>query len=285
MGKDTPEMPAAPNYGALVNQQADANRINVYSPFGSATYSGPNRRNLTISPTSQARNIIGLGQNTGQTLAQYANMNTQFLPNSPLNAAGLPENITGIDVSGMPSIGGGSDGYRRALYDQSMSLMQPQFDQQQEALNQDLANRGLPVGGEAYNSTMGEFNRNRGVAMNQAANNATIGAAGLDLQSRGQLFGEGLSQAGLNNTARDAGLRERSMLRGNTLAEINQMMGMAGGQAQMPQSSSPGQVDVLGAANAEYGARMNAYNAGQQQQGGLWNGLLGLAGSVAPFIF
>lgn len=284
MGKSSPSTPQAPNYEELMRQSAMMNRINVTSPFGSSVYSGDDLNNLTVTPTNQIQNIIGLGQNTGQTLAQYGNMMTGFLPNSPLSAEGLPEYMTGINVGGLPQIGNGSAGYRQALYDQQIDLMRPEWDRQQEALNQDLSNRGMPLGGEAYNNVMGEFTRNKNAALQQAANIATTGAAGLDMSARSQLFNEGLGQVGLNNAGREAMLGERATLRNAPLADIQNYLNLAGTQAQLPASSDPGSVDVMGAASNDYASGMAAYNAAQSRNGGIWNGLIGLGTGLVGLI-
>lgn len=283
MGKGGGDVPEAPDPVALANAQAKANRVNVYSPYGSAVYSGPNRSDLTISPTSWAQNIIGLQGQTGQLLSQYGLNAAGQLPMNPLNAEGLPDFVSGIDVSGLPSIAGMEGDVSKALYEQKIGLMQPQWDQQQERMSQDLANRGLPVGGEAYNSATGDFQRNRDEAMNRAASYATTAGANLGMASRNQLFGEGLGQAQLANATRTQGLAERAGLRQNQFNDVGFFMGMP--QAQLPQPSNPGQIDVVGPAMQAYQGQLNAYNANQQANSGIWNGLLGAAGTAAGLIW
>lgn len=283
MGKGSSSVPEAPDPGKLATEQAEANRVNVYSPYGTSVYSGPNRRDLTITPNDQIANIIGLQGQTGQLLGQYGLNAAGQLPTTPLNAEGLPGLIGGIDTGGLPNIVGMEGDVGQALFDQSMRYAQPVWDRQYETMNQDLADRGIPVGGEAYNAAMGDFQRNRDMAIDQAANQATVAGANLGMQSRNQLFQEGLGQAGLAAAARSQGLGERQGLRQQQFNEVGMLMGLP--QSPMPPQMAPGQIDVVGPAMAAYQGQMNAYNANQQANAGIWNGLLGAGGLAAGLIF
>lgn len=101
-----------------------------------------------------------------------------------------------------------------AFYGRESTLLAPMQSQQRESLEQDLADRGIPIGSEAYNDAMGnlergQFDQNQRIAydaviaggqesqrqlgMEQALNdqafNQTLGAYGMQQSDRGQLLG------------------------------------------------------------------------------------------------
>lgn len=88
-----------------------------------------------------------------------------------------------------------------------------------------------------------------------------------------QLFDRQLASQGANNANRQNAIAEALMLRSQPINELNAIR--SGTQVQMPnfgtgQPGAPGlgSVDLLGAANSQYGQQLNAYNAavGQDNQ-------------------
>ena len=155
----------------------------------------------------------------------------------------------------------------------------------------------------AQNQQFGQ-NLQGGEFANQAQNqgyNQALGGANLNNAAVGQQFGQNLQQQNLagvlrqqgfgeqgqmanyNNAVRGGMLNEQQALRQSPLNDLRSLMGsnpqapafqqfMGAGQQQAP--------DLMGAANQDYQARMNAYNAQQAQRSGLMGGLFGLAGSA-----
>jgi hypothetical protein len=85
-----------------------------------------------------------------------------------------------------------------ALYQRTAARLDPQWQEQEQALSAQLANQGIPIGSAAYNAEMDRFSRAKNDAY-AAANNDAILAGGGE-QSR--LFGLGLAgrQQGFNES-------------------------------------------------------------------------------------
>ncbi|MDB5439705.1 MAG: hypothetical protein JWM33_2132, partial [Caulobacteraceae bacterium] len=98
-----------------------------------------------------------------------------------------------------------------------------------------------------------------------------------------QQFAAGQQAAQFNNQARTQALQEAAYQQNLPLQQFSQLLGL--GQVTMPQgvNYSPltvGQTDVLGAYGMSQAQQNANYQAKQQQQAGLMNGLFGL-GSAA----
>jgi len=123
-----------------------------------------------------------------------------------------------------------------------------------------LANQGITLGSQAYNTEMTQ--------QGQRAN---------DLQLQAALQGINLDQAN-----RSAALQEQAYLQDRPLNLINALR--TGNQVQAPQFAQFAQQqttagpDMLGAANAQYQGNIAAYNA--EQASNPMSGLLGLGGTV-----
>jgi len=118
-----------------------------------------------------------------------------------------------------------------SLYGQSQSRLDPRFQSEQVAMENQLANSGIPRGSEAFSSAMRDFNLGKNDAY-QSAQNAAIQAGGAE-QSR--LFGIGTE-------ARRNSINEQNYLRGLPAAEQQQLMNMYGQEQALRQ----GQFDAMG---------------------------------------
>jgi hypothetical protein len=118
-----------------------------------------------------------------------------------------------------------------SLYGQSQSRLDPRFEGEQRAMENQLANSGIPRGSEAFSSAMRDFNLGKNDAY-QTAQNAAIQAGGAE-QSR--LFGIGTQ-------ARQNAISEQNYLRALPAAEQQQLMGMYGQEQQLRQN----QFDAMG---------------------------------------
>ena len=119
-----------------------------------------------------------------------------------------------------------------SLYGQAQSRLDPRFEGEQRAMENQLANSGIPRGSEAFSSAMRDFNLGKTDAY-QTALNAAIQAGGAE-QSR--LFGIGTQ-------ARQNAIAEQNYLRALPAAEQAQLMGMYGQEQALRQ----GQFDAMGA--------------------------------------
>lgn len=260
MGKSS--APAAPDYSGAAQQTAagnlemakyatKANRVNQTTPYGSLTYSqNPDEtwnQVETLTPQAQQALDQQLALNTkyGETANVGFDKARQLFENPELDTSGLP--TRGINVG-------------QTAQDAIMSRLQPQLAQQAEALRTRMANQGITLGSDAYGKETAQ--------QGQQAN---------DLQMQAALQGINLDQAN-----RSAALQEQAYLQDRPLNLINALR--SGNQVQAPQFQQFAQQqttqgpDMLGAAGAQYGAQMDAYNASQASSP--MSGLFGLGGTV-----
>ena len=92
---------------------------------------------------------------------------------------------------------GSRDEVEQATYDRMFNMVQPQFQQQREQMTQNLVNRGIPIGSQAYNDAMNRMEQEQNRAMENFALTATqAGGAeqsrlyNLLASGRQQMFGE-----------------------------------------------------------------------------------------------
>jgi len=150
-----------------------------------------------------------------------------------------------FDFSALPSapVSGDFSDWRNQQIQQSYNLFskrqEPQFQQQQQDLEQQLYNRGIPVGSELYNNQMQQLQRQQEDARQSAMVNAQ-GIAGqnagqffdIGTQARGNALSEGLLQRNMPLNEYAALMGARSGLAGQNLA-YSQERGLTGLQADL----------------------------------------------------
>jgi hypothetical protein len=263
-----PSAPAAPDYrGAAVETAAGnleaaraataANRVNQITPYGTLKYEVTGAdpygnptwtATQALSPAQQQlldyqnQASLGLGKLAGQGLGYVENM-----LQTPFNTAALPS--TGFNPS---------QTYQEAY----MQRLAPQLQQNRDRLNQDLANRGIDIGSEAYQRAM--------LAQARREN---------DLLAAATTQGFGVGQQ-----ARQTALQEQAYLRNEPLNTLSAVR--TGAQVQGPQFVNSAQQattagpDILGAAGMQYNAAMGDFNAKQAAQANLNQGLFSLGGAA-----
>jgi hypothetical protein len=259
-----PSAPAPPDYAGAAQATAAgnveaaraataANRINQVTPYGSLTYSQSGTdaygnptytATQALSPQQQQlldyqnQTSMGLGRLAGQGLGYVENM-----LNTPFNTAALP--TTGFNPS---------QSYQEAY----MQRLQPQITQNREALQQQLANKGIDIGSVAYDRAM----------QTQA-------------QRENDLLAAATTQGfGVGQQARQQALTEQAYLRNeplNTLSAVRTGSQVTGPQFvnSFNQATTAGP-DLLGAAGMQYNAQMGDFNAKQAAQQNFNQGLMGL---------
>lgn len=271
-----PSPPAPPDPNVVANAQtasnketaianAALNRVNQYTPYGSNTYditgTAPDgtptySQTVSLSPEQQQLyNKFTQGQNT---LADTALGSLGTVQNNFATPFSLRNDPTKTDF------GTQVNQARDAAYGAATHYLDPQFADQKSALDAQLANQGLSVGGEAYDKAQAAFGRQKGQAYDQARNLAY----GQGLQAQNQGFNQGLQGASLQ------------------FAEYNQPLStynalMTGSQPTNPTFGNVPQVnqantDVAGIQQNGYQNQMSRYNA--QNQG--INNLFSLGGSL-----
>ena len=303
-----PSPPPAPNPTALAaasaaaNQdtarlQANLNRIDTYTPGGSAVYSDMGddrwRMDQTLSPANQALYDQQLGLGGG--MLDQAQLALNQLPTGAFSLEGAPAYQTGIDYTGLQAIPGAGDfeaarqAAEEASFNRVMNRLNPQFDLQQEALETQLANQGIGRGTEAYTRAMDEFGRRRsdaGIAAGYDALSAgeamRQGLFANALQTRGQQLGERTFDMNAINQARQQYLNEQLMQRNQQINELAALLqGSPAIQGPTPMGGSQVNVqptDVTGAYNLAQAAEQGNYAQQMAAQQSAMSGLTGLAG-------
>ena len=86
-----------------------------------------------------------------------------------------------------------------------MARLQPQIEQQSAAAAQNLANQGITMGSEAWNTAMRQQSQGQNDLLSQAA----LHGIGLDMSANQQGYGQAMGQAGLYNSAMGQGYGQR----------------------------------------------------------------------------
>ena len=273
IGKDSPSPPPAPDYrGAaietsagnaeaarivgeknleLARAAASANRINQYTPYGYQEYSqigdNPDRWRSDISLVPTVQNTLNKQMDLSNQMADL----TQAQVPRVQNQYSQP-----MDLSGVPQIAD-------RAYQAFTSRLDPRFQQEENQLRTRLANQGMVAGGDAYDKEM----RNFGQTKNDAYQQANLGA----ISTMPQTYQ-------LANSAYDKPLNIMNAIRSG--AQIQNPTFTPPGMQQatsMPGYQGP---NYLGAAQAQYGGGLDAYNAQIGQQNAMTSGLFGLGAAA-----
>lgn len=298
MGKNNPSPPPAPDYVGAAREQGVANEKaatqssvisnpNIISPYGNQTVSWSNTGapggipqatvTQTLTPQAQAtleaqqrvqNQFANLGE-TGLGNAQ-ATLNQSFNPN-------LPKLQTGLDTSGIAAmpVNAGMTG-QAAI----MARLQPQIEQQQAAMAQQLANQGITPGSEAYNNAM----RTQGQQQNDLLSQAALQGLNLDMSANAQGYNQALQGGQFGNTALQQSLAQQTALRNQPINEVTALM--SGSQIQNPQFQAYSGSNVAAAplfqgVQAQNQAAMDLYGIQQGAANSNMQGLVGLAGAGA----
>ena len=238
---------------------AAANRTNQVTPYGNLTYTanpGTDPYGNTLYTATQT--LSPEGQNL---LNQTNQLNTGLMStaNQGLDYANQVLSQPGVDTSKLAQTGiNPGQSYQDAM----MSRLAPQIDRENAQLEQQLANRGIAQGTDAYN----QAKQLQAQQHNDLLNSATV---------QGMNTGLAANQQGFQQQAY------------NQMQPINVINALrTGSQVQNPSfANTPMQAntagpDLLGAANASYQNQLNAYNAQQAQGGNFMGGLMNLGGTL-----
>ena len=173
-------------------------------------------------------------------------------------------------------------------FNQGMQGAQFQNATQNQAYNQLMGAAGMDTSNAqtGYNMAMGGanlYNQNQQNAFGQ-----DVTAANMWNQNQGQDFSQQMATSQYQNQLRQQQIAEQQQARNMPLNEMNAILqGQQVGMPTMPSfntSQSAGGTNLLGAAQQQYQAQMNNYNA-QQQQGANTMGTIGSVASMAAMAF
>jgi hypothetical protein len=288
VGKTAPSVPQPPTAAqtAAASGQANTstaaaqtalNDTNQVTPYGTTnyaptgSYTDPQGDTVpTYTQTTQltplAQNLLTGSEETANTLLPTA----QNLANQTATATTNPLNFNTADspiLNSSPQLI--DQAAANATYDQQASYLNPQWQQQQEQLQDQLSRQGIGVGSQAYGNAETQFDNAQTQAYQQAADQAISTGT----QAGSQLFG--MAQAGQNQNIQQQQLAQQqplsllSQLYGATPSTPTQPIGSAAQSGISP-------VDVTGAtatsdqaALQQYQAQVAAQNANTGALGGL----------------
>lgn len=272
----SPSPPPAPDYAGAATAQGIANKEaavassrlnnpNVVNPYGTQTWqegaTAEDRPTLTqtFSPEQQA-----LYESSMQTKGLLGELGTQ--------GATALQGIIGnsLDLSGAPAAPGSAEQTRQGAYDAIMSRVNEDTTGQRDQRNSELIAAGIRPGTKAYDDAQNQISRQYNDARQQA------------ILASGQ---EGQRDFTMDTQRRKDAIAELLMGRQTPLNEINALM--SGSQVSNPfavpgaaQNANVAPAPLFGAAQAQYGADMNRYNAEAAQNSAMMSGLFSLGGAA-----
>jgi len=207
-----------------------------------------------------------------------------------------------------------------SAYNQAMTRLNPQLEQQSNAFDQSMINRGMGVGSEAYNNAKQQMDFNQ----NDARQAAAFGAMGFGTNIQNQMFGQDNARSQLSNALLrsrwgldeqgrqfDAGLGEQGRQfdanqgylwdradmndlswldnvnfrdRGyNDQQDWNYFNARQGLLGAIP-GWNPAMIDVAGNANAASNSQWNNYSAQNQQNQNAWGQITDILGMGGAFL-
>lgn len=190
--------------------QQQMNMIDKNGPGGSVKYNqtgdyytDPTSGNV-VPRYSQNTTLSPLGQSL---LDAQGNVVNSQLPGIQGEAAGYkPLDITSGANANI--VNQGPQAYEgnvaNAIYNKQAGFLNPQWDQTQNQLTDQLSRQGIPVGSEAYDRSMTNFNNSKTQAYDAARNSATTGGA----QAGATNFG--LALAGQNQNVTNQQLAQQN---------------------------------------------------------------------------
>lgn len=268
MGKSAPSAPPPPDYAGAAKETATgnleaaraniaANRVNQVTPYGTLKYEITGQDPYG-NPTWTATQSLSPDQQRLSDIQNKLSIGTGELGEQGLGY--VREMISKpFDTSTLPKL---SINPGESYQDAYIRRLGPQIQQNREQLEVDLANRGIPVGSEAYNRAK--------MLQAQKENDLMLGATtqGFDV----------------GNRARAAAFGELAYQRNEPLNTLNAVR--SGAQLTAPQFVNPAMQavtagpDLLSAAQATGNQQMNAYNANVATQNANTQGLYSLGGSA-----
>lgn len=269
--------PAPPDPARTAAAQATANKetaiaekqlnmVNQFTPYGSLEYRhtdwGPDR-----TPLYSAFQTLSPNQAKMKTLTDQAGIKYGETGNSQMDLVRdrLSRPLDFRHLGPAPEI---NNEMRQQVANSMYDRINPQFERDQERLENQLINQGMQRGSEGWNEALMDMNRARTDAR-LAIDNASLGQAA-------QLYG-------LEEGNRNARINEESMLRSQPLNELAAML--TGSQVQNPQFvntpvTNMNAPDIMGATYANYQGQLNNYNQQQQNNNGFMSGLFNLGTGI-----
>ena len=270
MGKDSPSPPPAPDYAGAARatsagsvQASLANNLmarpNINTPLGSQTWRQIGSQTIPGAEGNAPVDVPMYEQNINMTPEGQDLYNRQMNLSKGLMGIGQTSLDQVSNTLGQPQDLSSVQDIADRSYAMQTDRLDPQWAQREDMERTRLANQGLTSGGEAYGNAMRDFGESRNDAYNQARLSS--------ISTMPQTYQMATAQ------------------RMQPLTELNAIR--SGSQPQMPQFQPTSYFggaqgpNMLGAANAQYGAGMNAYNSQVGQDNSMMSGLFGIGSAMA----
>lgn len=228
-----PTPPPTPSPSVVANAQTGSNidtqignMVGTSGPSGSTSYNqsgsytDPNTGQV-IPQWTQNTSLTPLGQSIFTGTQNAANSLTGTAQNLATAAGTSATTPLNFDSTNNNIVQGGPQALDKqtadALYGQSKSFLDPQWTQQQKDLTDQLSRQGIPVGSDAYNSAMTNFNNSK----TQAYTTAQQGAEGAAVPAAAQMFNMALQGQQQN-------IGQQQIKQSNPLQLLSQIYGGAG---------------------------------------------------------
>ena len=238
---------------------AAANRTNQITPYGNLIYTANPGTDPYGNTLYTATQTLAPAQQSILESTNVLNQGLMDTANKGLNYANTVLSQPGVDTTKLTQTGfNPGQSYQDAI----MTRLAPQIDRENAALEQQLANRGIAAGTDAYNQAKTLQSQRQ----NDLLNSATVQGLGLGLNANQQ----GFQQAAYNQ------MQPINVI--NALRTGSQVQNPS--FANTPMQANTAGPDLLGAANASYQNQLAAYNAQQAAQGGFMGGLMSLGGAA-----
>ncbi len=232
------------------------NNIDQVTPDGTISYAQTGTYKWTDPYTGKTYDIPKTTATT--TLSEQQAATKAQTDAAEFNLGSLANQQSGFltDYMAKP-FDGSNEATEARLFELGRKRLDPMFAEQQDKLAAKLANQGIMVGSQAYDSSQ----RNQYQSENDAYNS-------LLLQGRGQAFGE--AQA----------------TRNQPINEITALL--SGSQVSQPQAAGFNEsaiptTDVAGLINTNYQQRLANWQQQQQSSGGILGGLFGLGANIIKY--
>ena len=302
LGRTMPD--GSVNGATLGNVTADG-RVNTYGGYSSSAdewFSGANAntfadRGATGANPAGQRAPDGFGFGTQAAGAGAAPQTGGVYPLPVPQTGGV---MPSPSAGGTGSYGGGGfgtsgvpspvdDTSRRRVEQAILARLEPQFRQDEAAMQNKLLSAGLEVGSPVYNSELHRLQQGQNDARQQAILAGGMEESrqvGLNAALQGQGFSQGLQGAQFDNATRQQMLSELLLQRNTPLNELNSLR--TGSQVAMPNfqgyyTNNAAAAPMFDAAQAQGNYNMAAAQNSQSGFNSMLGGLASLGGAAIQF--
>lgn len=217
-----------------------------------------------VELTPEMQEIFNTQQDITKQLGLLAQGRAWQITTDPFTLEGLPT-VQGDDAA--------RQRIEQALYERQSALYEPQFAKQKTQLSERLAQQGIPVGSEAWQTAMDRLDREQNFQRQQTVGQSVaMGETAFSNQFA--------REQALRNQALSDRLLERTQPMNELSAFLQGSPAMSIPQLQQTPTYQVQPADVMGATYNSYNAQLNNYNQQMASRNATIGGLTSLAGTI-----